>query len=53
MSLRKGWERDLGVYYNNFGIADNFVDTKGLYYTANTTTIYAVAFIDLGRGRFY
>lgn len=49
VSLRKGWERDFGVYYNNFVIADNFVDTKGLYYTANTTTIYAVTMIDLGR----
>lgn len=48
-SFRKGWERDFGVYYNDFVIFDNFVDPQTLGYTANATTIYGVSFIDLRR----
>lgn len=48
-SFRQGMKRDLGVDYNDFAIWDNFVDTKGLIYTANNTTIYTISQIDLGR----
>jgi hypothetical protein len=34
--------------YNDLGIADNFVDPKSVWLTANDTTIYALATIDLG-----
>ena len=42
-------KRDLGVDYNDLIIADNFADPKGLWLTANDTTIYAMANVDLGR----
>jgi hypothetical protein len=48
-SFRQGLKRDLGVDYNDIAIWDNFADPKGLLYTANSTTIYAVSNVDLGR----
>ncbi len=47
-SIRVGTKRNLGADYNVLTIADNFVDSKGVRLTANDTTIYAVANIDLG-----
>jgi hypothetical protein len=35
-----------GTDFNDLGIADNFVDPKSIWFTANDTTIYAVAAID-------
>jgi hypothetical protein len=48
-SIRIGSERDLGQDYNVMSIADNFVNSKGVWLTANDTTIYAVTNIDLGK----
>jgi hypothetical protein len=36
-----------GHDYNDLGTADNFVDPKSLWLTANDTTIYAFVNIDL------
>jgi len=36
-----------GTDFNDLGIADHFVDPKSIWLTANDTTIYAVAAIDL------
>ena len=38
-----------GMDLNDFGIADKFADAKGLWLTANDTTVYALANIDLGK----
>ena len=40
-------KQGLGMDYNDFGIADNFVDPKSRWRTANDTTIYAFVDIDL------
>ena len=48
-SIRVGLKQDLGIDYNDLGIADNFVDTRGVWLTANDTTIYALANIELGQ----
>lgn len=48
-SIRVGVKRDLGADYNTVAIADNFADTKSLWLTANDTTIYAVANINLAQ----
>lgn len=48
-SIRIGSQRDLGADYNVMAIADNFVDSKGTWLTANDTTIYAVTNLDLGK----
>jgi len=48
-SIRIGTKRDLGTDLNDLVIADNFADPKGLWLTANDTTIYAVANVDLGK----
>lgn len=48
-SIRIGVKRDLGAELNDFIIADNFADPKGLWLTANDTTIYALANVDLGK----
>ncbi|HTE23288.1 DUF1254 domain-containing protein [Flavitalea sp.] len=42
-------KRGLGVERNVMGIADNFVDPKSLWLTANDITIYALANLDLGK----
>ena len=48
-SIRIGIKRDLGVDLNDLIIADNFADPKGLWLTANDTTIYGLANVDLGK----
>ena len=49
-ALRVGFKRDVGVDYNDVAIADNFSGPEGLVLTANDTTIYAMANVDLGKG---
>ena len=49
-SIRVTAKRDLGIDYNDFGIADNFVDPKSVWLTANDTTIYAFVNIDVAQG---
>ena len=49
-SIRVAAKRDLGMDYNDLGIADNFVDPKSGWLTANDTTIYAFVNIDVARG---
>jgi hypothetical protein len=42
-------KRAFGNDLNDLGIADNFVDPKSLWLTANDVTIYALANVDLGK----
>jgi len=42
-------KRAFGAELNDMGIADNFVDPKSLWLTANDITIYALANLDLGK----
>ena len=49
-SIRVGVKRDLGADLNDLIIADNFADTKGVWLTANDTTIYGMVNVDLGQG---
>src|SRR5687768_11836948 len=42
-SIRLAAKNDLGIDLNEFGIADNFVDPRSVWLTANNTTIYAFA----------
>jgi hypothetical protein len=49
-SIRVTLKQDLGIDFNDLGIADNFVDTNSVWLTANDTTIYAVINIDVARG---
>jgi hypothetical protein len=48
-SIQIATKRDFGTDFNDLGIADNFVDPKSIWLTANDTTIYAVAAIDLAQ----
>jgi hypothetical protein len=48
-SIRITTNRDLGADLNDMVIADNFADPKGLWLTANDTTIYALTNVDLGK----
>jgi hypothetical protein len=48
-SIKRAAKPDFGADYNVLGIADNFVDPKSIWLTANDTTIYAVAVIDLAQ----
>jgi hypothetical protein len=48
-SIRLGTKRDLGADLNDMVIADNYADPKGLWLTANDTTIYALTNVDLGK----
>jgi hypothetical protein len=48
-SIRLATQRDLGSDLNDLIIADNYADPKGLWLTANDTTIYALANVDLGK----
>ena len=48
-SIRVAINRDLGVDLDDLIIADNFADPRGLWLTANDTTIYALANVDLGK----
>jgi hypothetical protein len=50
-SIRLTLKRDLGIDFNDVGIADNFVHTESVWLTANDTTIYGVVNIDVARGR--
>ena len=49
-SIRFGAKRDLGLDYNDLVIADNFLDAKGVWLTANDTTIYGMVNVDLSQG---
>ena len=49
-SIRLTLKRDLGIDFNDVGIADNFVHTESVWLTANDTTIYGVVNIDVARG---
>ena len=49
-SIRRTAKRDLGMDYNDLGIADNFVDPKSVWLTANDTTIYAFVNINVAEG---
>ena len=49
-SIRLTAERDLGMRYNDLGIADKFVDPRSVWLTANDTTIYAFVNIDVAEG---
>ena len=49
-SIRVGVKRDLGADLNDLIIADNFADTKGIWLTANDTTIYGMVNVDLSQG---
>ena len=48
-SMRVGVKRDLGVDHNGFIIADKLADAKGVWLTANDTTVYALTLLDLGK----
>ena len=48
-SIRVATKRDIGADLGDMIIADNFADAKGVWLTANDTTIYALANIDLGK----
>ena len=48
-SIRLATSKDLGTDLNDMIIADNFADPKGVWLTANDTTIYALANVDLGK----
>jgi hypothetical protein len=48
-SIRIGALRDLGIDLNDFVIADNYADPKAVWLTANDTTIYSLANVDLGK----
>jgi len=48
-SIRLATKRDLGLDYNDFTIAEKLADAKSVWLTANDTTIYALANMDLGR----
>jgi hypothetical protein len=48
-SIQIACKRVFGTDFNDLGIADNFVDPTSIWLTANDTTIYAVAAIDLAQ----
>jgi hypothetical protein len=48
-SIRFATKHTLGTDLNDLIIADNYADPKGLWLTANDTTIYALANVDLGK----
>ena len=49
-SIRLTAKQDLGIDFNDLGIADNFVYPKSVWLTANDTTIYAFVNIDVAGG---
>jgi hypothetical protein len=49
-SIRLTAKRELDMDFNDLGIADNFVDPKSVWLTANDTTIYAFVNIDVAHG---
>lgn len=48
-SIRIAAARDYGLDANDLGIADKLMDAKSIYLTANDTTVYAYANLDLGK----
>ena len=46
-SIRVTAEHDLGMGFNDLGIADEFVHPESAWLTANDTTIYAFVNIDV------
>ena len=48
-SFRVGFSRALGAERNDIVVFDNFLDSKGLFLTGNTTTIYAAVLVDLAK----
>jgi hypothetical protein len=48
-SIRLATKSTLGADLNDMIIADNYADPKGLWLTANDTTIYALTNVDLGK----
>lgn len=48
-SIRLGVKRDVGVDLNDFIIADKLADARGVWLTANDSTVYALANVDLGK----
>jgi hypothetical protein len=48
-SIQIASKETFGTDFNDLGIADDFVDPKSIWLTANDTTIYAVAAIDLAQ----
>ena len=49
-SIRVGIKQGIGADYNDLIIADNFADPKGIWLTANDTTIYGMVNVDLSQG---
>jgi hypothetical protein len=49
-SIRLILQQDLGIDFNDLGIADDFVGPESVWLTANDTTIYAVINIDVAEG---
>jgi hypothetical protein len=48
-SIRLAVKSDLGTDLGDMIIANNYADPKGVWLTANDTTIYALANVDLGK----
>ena len=48
-SIKAGFVRDLGANDNDIVLYQDFLDTKSIYLTGNTTTIYAGSTIDLAK----
>lgn len=48
-SIRIAAKQGLGADLNDLVIADNYADPKGVWLTANDTTIYALSNVDLGK----
>jgi hypothetical protein len=48
-SIRIATKGDLGTDLYDMVIADNYADPKGIWLTANDTTIYALTNVDLGK----
>ena len=48
-SINAGFVRDLGGNDNDIVLYQDFLDTKSIYLTGNTTTIYAGSTIDLAK----
>jgi len=49
-SIRLASAKEFGVDYNDLLIADKLMDPKGMFLTANDTTVYAFTNVDLAKG---
>ena len=49
-SIRLTAKQDLGIDFNDMGIADDFVHPESVWLTANDTTIYAFVNLDVAQG---